>query len=81
MTSQPGEQTISMHVLPNVSRSKGNQTMKFGHLNVARETFLLKNQTKNVVETSIITLFWKIKTKHISGSIVYSFIHSNCIPC
>ena len=57
MTSQPGEQTISMHVLPNVSRSKGSQTMKFGPWNVARETFLLKNQTKNVVETSIITLF------------------------
>ena len=32
MTSQPGQQTISIHVLPNISRSKGNQTMKFGQL-------------------------------------------------
>ena len=30
MTSQPGQQTILIHILPNISRSKGNQTMKFG---------------------------------------------------
>ena len=32
MTSQPGWQTIVIHILPNISRSKGNQTMKFGQL-------------------------------------------------
>ena len=32
MTSQPGKQTITMHILPNISRSKGNQTTKFGSL-------------------------------------------------
>ena len=32
MTSQPGQQTIAIHVLPNISRSKDNQTMKFGQL-------------------------------------------------
>ena len=32
MTSQPGLQAIAMHILPNISQSKGNQTMKFGHL-------------------------------------------------
>ena len=32
MTSQPGLQTIPMHILPNISQSKGNQTMKFGQL-------------------------------------------------
>ena len=32
MTSQPGIQTIAIHILPNISRSKGNQTMKFGQL-------------------------------------------------
>ena len=32
MTSHPGKQTITMHILPNVSRSKGNQTMKLGQL-------------------------------------------------
>ena len=32
MTSQPGKQTIAIHTLPNISRIKGNQTMKFGQL-------------------------------------------------
>ena len=32
MTSQPGLQTIAKHILPNISQSKGNQTMKFGQL-------------------------------------------------
>ena len=32
MTSQPGEQTIAIRILPNISRSKGNQAMKFGQL-------------------------------------------------
>ena len=32
MTSQPGKQTIAVHILPNISRSKGNQTVKFGQL-------------------------------------------------
>ena len=30
MTSQPGNQTIAIHMFPNISRSDGNQTMKFG---------------------------------------------------
>ena len=30
MTSQPGLQTIAMHILPNISQSTGNQTLKFG---------------------------------------------------
>ena len=33
MTSQPAKQAIAIHTLPNISRSKGNQTMKFGQLN------------------------------------------------
>ena len=32
MTSQPGLQTIAIHILPNISQSKTNQTMKFGQL-------------------------------------------------
>ena len=28
MTSKSGKQTIVIHILPNISRSKGNQTMK-----------------------------------------------------
>ena len=32
MTPQPGQQTITIHILPNISRSKSNPTMKFGNL-------------------------------------------------
>ena len=32
MTLQPGLQTISINILPHISQSKGNQTIKFGHL-------------------------------------------------
>ena len=30
--SQPGLQTIAIHILPNIAQSKGNQPMKFGQL-------------------------------------------------
>ena len=32
MTSQRGSQTVAIHILPNISRSKGNQTIKYGQL-------------------------------------------------
>ena len=32
MTSQPCEQTVVIHILANISRSKGSQTMKLGYL-------------------------------------------------
>ena len=31
MTSQPVSETIAIYILPNISRNKGNQLMKFGH--------------------------------------------------
>ena len=42
MTSQPGLQRIALHKLPNISQSKGNQTLKFGQLieHCQRNTFL-----------------------------------------
>ena len=51
MTSQPGYQTIAAHILPNISRSKGKQAMKFGQLiecNIRK--FLLENHIQNVLE-------------------------------
>ena len=32
MTSQPGLKTIAVHILPNISQSRDNQSMKFGQL-------------------------------------------------
>ena len=40
MTSQPGLQTITIYILPNISQSKDNQTMKFGQL--------IKNNKRNI---------------------------------
>ena len=53
MTSQPGEQTIVIYILPNISKSKGNQSMKFGQLieyNM-RNVFVEKSYTKWDEET------------------------------
>ena len=49
MTSQPGQQTVVIHILPNISRSKGNQTMKFGQL-LEYNMIFLKNHAQNLVE-------------------------------
>ena len=46
MTSQPGRKTIAIHILTNISRSKGNQVMEFYRLIgfYIRKVFL-KNRT------------------------------------
>ena len=67
MTSQHGHQTITIFILPNSSRSKGNQIMKFGQLieyNM-RNIFLSKLYTKCGGETSS-RLFSKISKSSIS---------------
>ena len=51
MMPQPDKQTIAIHILSNISRSKGNQTMRFGQLieyNMSNN--FLKNYTQNMVE-------------------------------
>ena len=54
MASQPGKQTIVIHILPNISRNKGIQTMKFGELieYKMRNIILEKSYTKCGGETS-----------------------------
>ena len=32
MTSKPGKQAIAIHILQNISWSKGNETLKLGQL-------------------------------------------------
>ena len=54
MTSSTGKLIIAIHTLANISRSKGNQTMKFDRLieyNL-RNIFLEKADTKCGGETS-----------------------------
>ena len=53
MTSQPGKQIITIHILPDISRNQGNQTMQFGQLieyNM-RNIFIEKSFTKCGGET------------------------------
>ena len=53
MTLQPGKQRIAIHILPNISRIKGNQAMKFSQLleSNMRNIFLQKSYTKCDGET------------------------------
>ena len=81
MMSQPGKQAFVLYLLPNISRRKGNQTMKFGQLieyNM-RNIFLEKSNTKCCLETSPRSFSKKIKIEHISGSTSFTqFIFIVC---
>ena len=63
MASQPGYQTIVVHILPNISRSKENQKVKVGQLMEfnMRNIFLEKSYTKCDGETSPRPLSEKLK--------------------
>ena len=51
MTSQPGTQVIAVHILPKISRSKGNQTMKYGQLTEHNmRNIFFENHSQNVME-------------------------------
>ena len=68
--TQTGQQIIIIHKLPNISRSKGNQTMKVRQLieYIMRNIFRAKSYTQCGGEASLRPFFKKIKTEHISGS-------------
>ena len=72
MTPQPGKQIIAIHILPNISRSKSNQTMKFSQLlkyNM-RNIFLEKTYTKLGEETIPIPISIKLKlNKYLAQSL------------
>ena len=59
MSSQPGLQTVVIHILPDISQSKDNQTAKFGQLieYIKRNIFLQKLCRKWGKETSSRPLF------------------------
>ena len=48
LKSQSGQKLITINILPNISRSKDNQTVKFGQLIEyhMRNNFLKKSHTK-----------------------------------
>ena len=50
MTSETGQQAITIHRLPDISKTNGSQTMKFGQLiEFNMKNIFLKNHAKNVV--------------------------------
>ena len=70
MTSQPGKQTIAIHIFPNISRSKGSQTIKFGQsIEYNMRNIFLKNYARNMVEKLLQDPFVKIKIVPVSRSI------------
>ena len=61
MKSQTGKQTIAVYILPDISRSKDNQTIiTFGQLiEYDMRNICLKNQAQNVAEKLILDSFLK----------------------
>ena len=60
MTPQPGYQTIVIHILPNILRSKGNKTVKFGQLiEYNKRNIFLEKYMQNVVEKLVPDPFLK----------------------
>ena len=73
MTSQPGQQVITIHILSNILRSKGNQTMKFGQsIECNTKNILLENH-QNVVKKLISDAF--IKNHH------WTYLWINSLKC
>ena len=60
MMSQTGIHTIAIQILPNISRSKDNRSMKFRQLvEYNMINIFLKNHTQNMVEKLFPDLFLK----------------------
>ena len=71
MTSQSGYKTITIHILPNISRSKSNQIMKFGQLiECDKRDQVEKNQVENEARrlVSYLFLFFKKALYKIKAS-------------
>ena len=58
MTSQHGLQTIAIHVLSNISQSRGNQTMKVGQLiEYNKRNIFFKNYVENKAGRLVLDFF------------------------
>ena len=58
VASQPGLQAIAMHILSNISQSKGNQTMEFGQfIEYKKINIFFKNYAENEAGRLVQDLF------------------------
>ena len=82
MTSQPGQQTIAIHILTNISGSKGNQAMKFGQLIEYNLTniFLERSYTKCGGEIIPRPFFKKSKLSLRMNIIKFYIFCFYCLP-
>ena len=73
MTSQSGKQIITIHILPNISRNKGNQTTKFGQLieHNLRNIFLRKLCRKCGRKTNSRRLFAFLEKVKVASTLVW----------
>ena len=79
MTSQTGKQTIAIHILTDIWKTKDNQTTKFDPLIECEKIFFFKNHTEN--ETGLIPDFFlflkkasndvKASGQHLSSNIFW----------
>ena len=71
MTSQTEQQIITIHILFNISRGKGNQTMKFGQIDEQyKKYFSWKIIQKTCWKGYSHAFLWKVNIEHISGPTV-----------
>ena len=69
--TKTGKPIIAIHILPNISRSKDNQTMNFG--------MLIEYNMRNIFHDK--SLVADPEIEHISGSVVLGFIQFLFIIC
>ena len=83
ITSQPGKQTIAIHILTNFSRSKDYRAMNCGQLieHNMRNIFSEKSYIKCGGETISRPFSKRIEIEHMSRSIVKSFKQCAFIEC
>ena len=72
MMTQPGQQTIAIHILANISQSKGNQTNKFGHVRQYNRIVFPQNYAENesrtlVTKPLLFALFFEKPLYELSG--------------
>ena len=66
MTLQTGQQIITIHILSNISRSKRNQTMKFGQLIKYNVINILPQKSRgNEAETLVLDHFLFFKRLYV----------------
>ena len=66
MTSNTGQQIITIHILPNISKSKENQAMKFGQImKYSMRNISLINHVKNDVGRLVPDLLLLFKKVYI----------------